>query len=238
MNDRSCALLRIALVIALASCASPVFAAEDPALAQAHGNGAVRTSAPPPTDRGEPRTRGDDDQPSPEHFRIGVLGGVGLPRPLALEGMIKVERLIGVGVDYSVLPTIHVSGVNASSWALAADVRVFPLKGAFFIGMRAGYQHLAASTTVTVRNVGSAALAAKVDTTFINPRLGFLWTWDPGITLGLDAGVQIPLGSKVETDMPALAMGTVVDQELTSVASALGQTVLPTIDLLRVGVLL
>src|SRR5689334_3014056 len=130
MNDHSCALLRIAVVTALVSCASPALAAEDPALVQAHGNGAVQTSAPPPTDRGEPRTRGDDDQPNSEHFRIGVLGGVGLPRPLALEGMIEVERLIGVGVDYSVLPTIHVSGVNASSWALAADVRVFPLKGA------------------------------------------------------------------------------------------------------------
>jgi len=238
MNDRSCAVLRVVTVIALASCASPALAAEDPALAQAHANAEVQTSAPPPSDRTEPPTRGNDDHPSPEHFRIGVLGGVGLPRPLALEGMIKVERLIGVGVDYSVLPTIHVSGVNASSWALGADVRVFPVRGPFFVGLRAGYQHLAASTTVTVTNVGSASLAAQVDSTFINPRLGFLWTWDPGITLGLDAGVQIPLGSEVTTDMPALAMGTAVDQELTSVATALGQAVLPTIDLLRVGILL
>jgi hypothetical protein len=238
MNDRSCALLRIAAALAMVSCANPAFAAEDPALAHAHGNGAGLASATPPDDRGEPRTRGGDDEPSPEHFRIGVLGGVGLPRPLAIEAMIKVERLMGVGGDYGVLPTIHVSRVSASSWALAADVRVFPLKGPFFIGLRAGYQHLAAATTVTVANVGSASLAARVDSTFINPRLGFLWTWDPGITLGIDAGVQILLGSKVATDMPALATGTVVDRELTSVANALGQAVLPTIDLLRVGILL
>src|SRR5262249_42708249 len=31
-----------------------------------------------------------------DHFRIGVLGGVGFPRPLSLEGMVKIENLLGI----------------------------------------------------------------------------------------------------------------------------------------------
>src|SRR5215471_1437062 len=44
-----------------------------------------------------------------DHFRIGVLGGLGFPRPLSLEGMVKIERIVGLGAEYSVLPSISIS---------------------------------------------------------------------------------------------------------------------------------
>jgi hypothetical protein len=47
---------------------------------------------------------------------------------------------------------------------------VFPFSDAFFIGMRAGYQHIAASTTVGIEGLCSAAVAAEVGTSFLNPR--------------------------------------------------------------------
>ncbi|HMI94063.1 MAG TPA: hypothetical protein VK509_21970 [Polyangiales bacterium] len=191
-----------------------------------------------PSDSAEPIPEEESDAPSPERFRIGVLGGVGFPRPLAVEAMVKIERLIGLGIEYSVLPTLTISDVRTSFYAVAADVRVFPLRSGLFIGMRAGYQHLGGETTVMVQDFGSFPVSAQVETVFINPRIGFLWTWEPGITVGIDAGLQIPVGSEVSRDIPAFAEGSEPDQELMRIARNIGQATLPTLDLLRVGFLL
>jgi hypothetical protein len=217
-------------------------------LAFAAGAAAAEPTLPPytpsadvpvaPSDRDEPSPVIDDEPRKPERCRIGVLGGIGLPRPLAIEALVKIDRLIGLGVEYSVLPTITVSDVHTSFSAVAADLRVFPLRGAVFVGLRAGYQHLAGETTVVVRDLGSFPVTAEVGTVFINPRIGFLWTWEPGITLGLDAGIQLPLSSDVTRDIPAFAEGSDPDRELMRVARNLGQATLPTLDLLRVGFLL
>jgi hypothetical protein len=191
-----------------------------------------------PSDSAEPTPEDERDEPRRERFRIGVLGGVGFPRPLAVEAMVKVERLIGLGVEYSVLPSLTISDVRTSFSAVAADVRVFPLRSGFFLGMRAGYQRLGGETTVVVRDFGSFPVSARVETVFINPRIGFLWTWEPGITVGIDAGLQIPIGSEISRDIPPFAEGSEPDQELMRIARNIGQATLPTLDLLRFGFLL
>jgi hypothetical protein len=177
-----------------------------------------------------------------EHVQVGALVGVSFPRPLSVEGIIKLEKLAALGVDYGSLPQISVSGVQLSSWAVAGSARVFPFRGPFFVGLRAGRQHLTADATVTAYGY-AVPLALSVDTTFLNPQLGFLWTWNPGITLGLDVGVQIPLSSQAQSSVPApvpaIAQPFVspTQQNLESVAKAVGQTTLPTVDLIRVGFL-
>lgn len=240
MNDRTVRACVLSFVVARAGTA---FAAEDPhtrsAAVPPPRPGAGEQLGPRDDGGGDDRaSRAGDEETKPEKLRIGVLAGVGFPRPLAIEGLVKVQRVIAAGVEYSAAPALTIRGVNTSFWALSGDVRVFPFRNAFFLGLRAGYQHLGVASTVTVRNVGSAAIAARVNTTFLNPRLGFLWTWEPGVTLGLDAGLQFPLGSDVETDMPTLATGTILDEELIDVAHAIGQTMLPTVDLFRIGILL
>jgi len=184
--------------------------------------------------------RGGDDSSKkssekPEHFRIGVLGGVGFPRPLAIEGMIKIEKILGLGIEYSAMPSLSIEGVDTSFHAIAATARLFPFKNGFFIGLRAGRQHLGGEGTVTVAPYGTYHESVTVDSTFINPRIGFLWTWDPGITLGIDAGVQVPVGATVSSSLPA---GTQANKDVMDVANTLGNTTLPTIDLLKVGFLL
>ena len=67
----------------------------------------------------------------------------------------------------------------------------------------------------------------------LNPRIGFLWTSHEGLTLGIDAGVRIPLGPTITSTLPlALYPGA------ESTVHTLGSSVLPTINLLRVGLLL
>ena len=233
---RRCALLATAFCVSWTSLASAQSASLEP----------QSLLLPPPqspaVDRagsGERERLGTRRQ---DHLSIGALVGVGFPRPLAVEGVVKLERRVLLGLEYSALPQITISDVRASCWAIAGDARLFPLRGPFFVGLRAGHQHISAEATVSAYGY-SVPAAMTVDTIFLNPRLGFLWTWDPGVTLGIDAGVQIPLSSSVTSTLPSTTSSVVTTaaasarQSLESVAGGVGQTVLPTIDLLRVGVL-
>lgn len=177
-----------------------------------------------------------------DHLSIGALAGVGFPRPLAIEGVLKIERTVMLGVEYSALPQITVSQASASCSALAADLRVFPLRGPFFVGLRGGKQHIDASATVSAYGY-SVPASLSADTVFINPRLGFLWTWEPGISLGIDAGVQIPLSTSTASSLPSTSNAYAAEaeksakQSIESVAGLVGNAVLPTVDLLQVGIL-
>ena len=153
----------------------------------------------------------------------------------------KVEKVVGVGLEYSFLPRMHVANVDASFKALAADLRVFPFKGAFFIGARAGRQWLDARAILSAGQVGSFTETMAASTWFVNPRAGFLHTFDSGITVGVDAGVQLPIGPSYERAGRATDTGVAaqsgIDGTLVAVANALGNSTTPTIDLLRLGFL-
>ncbi|HEY8040443.1 MAG TPA: hypothetical protein VIF15_11645 [Polyangiaceae bacterium] len=187
-------------------------------------------AAPRPADN-----RDQDASRDAEHLRIGALGSVGFPRPLAIEGMVKLERIVALGGEYSVLPPVTVSGVRTTMWAVAADARIFPFGGAFFFGARLGHQHLSADASFTVATAGTISEAFTVDSWFLNPRLGLLWTSKPGLTVGIDAGLQIPFSSSQSSTLPPAALA--LAGGATSVPQTLGQSVLPTVDLLELGLL-
>ena len=161
-----------------------------------------------------------------EHVRFGAIGGVGFPHPIAVEALVKIERVVSIGAEYGFSPDVTISGVTGSLWSASGDARVFPLRGPLFVGLRVGMQHLGMSSA-------EYAQSMNVDTWFMNPRVGFLWTWRSGFSLGFDAGVQVPLTSSVTGTSTAMSI-----PQLTSAASTIGGTVLPTIDLLRLGFLL
>jgi hypothetical protein len=166
--------------------------------------------------------------------RLGVLGGVGFPRPLAVEGVFELDRIILLGGEYSALPQSTIAGAQTSMYAFAADARVFPARNGFFIGVRLGRQHLDESATITVTGVGTFSGSNTADTTFLNPRMGFLWSFGP-VALGVDAGVQIPLSTSTSSSVP---QGVTLPPAVTDINHALTGQVLPTIDLLRLGVVL
>jgi len=177
---------------------------------------------------------GERASEAPKPLRIGALGGLGFPRPLVLEGMVRLGGILGLGVEYGTSPTISVSGVAATFWSLSGDLRFFPFRGTFFLGLRAGYQHIGASTTITIAPIGPVAESATLDTYFVNPRIGFLWTLGPGITIGTEAGVQVPINSNFASTVPADLLAR--SSDATRAVDTLGG-VLPTVDLLRVGIL-
>lgn len=176
---------------------------------------------------------------SRERLRVGVLAGVGFPRPFAVEAFAKIDRVAGVGVEYSFLPRTTVLGAETTFKAVAVDGRVFPFRNAFFIGVRGGRQWLDAQTTVTGARVGSSVEAMSAATWFVNPRVGFLHTMKSGITVGVDAGVQIPINPTFSRSgrLADSGLSSDVDATLATVASTLGNKTTPSIDLLRVGFL-
>jgi hypothetical protein len=186
---------------------------------------------PPPAPASQVPDR--PSQPGTQRPRIGAIGGVGFPRPLAIEAIVMVGGVLALGAEYGVMPTVTVDNVQAGLWSLAADARVFPFGGSFFFGLRAGHQHIDASTTINVAPYGSVAEGFSVDSWFLNPRVGFLWTSREGLALGIEAGVQFPIGTDVSSSV-SLSLAPSAQ----SAANALGSAVIPTVDLLRVGLLL
>ncbi|MBX3228398.1 MAG: hypothetical protein KIT84_07080 [Labilithrix sp.] len=179
------------------------------------------------------------DAPKSETLRIGGMMGVGFPRPFAVEAFAKYKRVVGVGAEYSFMPDATIMGTDVKFRGVAADLRLFPFKGGFFVGVRGGKQWLEAKTTLTINRgaLGTYTEGAAASTWFVNPRVGYLKTWDNGITVGIDAGVQIPIGPSYERQISGSSYGvdTGADKALATVANVLGNKTTPTIDLLRVG---
>jgi hypothetical protein len=73
------------------------------------------------------------------------------------------------------------------------------------------------------------------ETWFINPRIGFLTTFGWGGTVGIDVGAQIPLNATFDSTLPN---GVAMSQDLNNVAHFFTKSVLPTVNLLRIGMML
>jgi len=187
-------------------------------------------------DRPNDGTGEEKEWEDPDHVRVGALLGLGFPRPMALEGMVKIERTLGLGFEAGMMPPLKIGAFEGSFWGVAGDLRVFPFQGAFFIGLRAGYQRMKATATATLPIVGSLTESAVAETWFVNPRMGFLWTFRSGFTVGLDVGVQVPIKKSFVDTLPD-GTPTDVRSSMEDVAKTFGHAVIPTVDLLRVGFL-
>jgi hypothetical protein len=203
-------------------------------LAGVAGSGEA-AAAPPEEPAGAPPTREAPEVPerNARPIRAGAIAGFGFPRPIAVEGLVALEERVALGVEYGALPTVTVSDVDVNLWSLAGDARLFPFASPLFVGVRAGRQHIGASTSLAPLVDRRAELG--VDAWYVNPRIGILWTSKIGLTLGVEAGVQIPFASSVTTNVPSFLGGIDAVARATDIASGLGKRVIPTVDLLRVG---
>jgi hypothetical protein len=222
--------------VAYAAFAALVVAAL-PAIARADPGDESGVQAAPVTPAA-PNTAGSE-QASPARevgplgpVRIGAFGGIGFPRPFSVEGMVEALDLVGVGLEYSATPGLAISGLDTSFKAIDLDLRVFPFRNGFFASLAIGRQRFSATATVGLPSVGTVTDQISADSWFVNPRVGFLWMWRWGLTVGIDAGVQIPVSASYADSLPS---GLALNQTATSVAHLFGGDVLPTIDLLRLG---
>jgi hypothetical protein len=93
--------------------------------AHAYEEGPENQPNPPPPAADKPSheaAEGDDSDHRP--VRIGALGGVGFPRPLEVEAMIKLGDYVGLGAEYGVMPKLSVDGVDSKMCSLAGDLKL------------------------------------------------------------------------------------------------------------------
>ena len=96
----------------------------------------------------------------PGRFRVGVdLGIVSLPRPVLIEGYARVHPYLGIAGNWSYFPKfasdalLNWAGAQSdttkgelndfSGWEVA--LRVYPLRGTFYVGVGFGHQNLEAN---------------------------------------------------------------------------------------------
>lgn len=157
-------------------------------------------------------------------LRIGPLVGASIPRPVSIELFLKYKKALGLGLEYSALPSLNVDGVGLHASAIAGDLRWFVLDSPFFLGAGLGVQTLHGAASVD--GFSGYADASKV---FFTPRLGLLFTFGPGFSVGADAGVELVV-SHNETIVPALDQ---ITQNPLLVALTRGP--LPDVHLVRLG---
>jgi hypothetical protein len=184
----------------------------------------------------------------------GVLGGLragpvlslGAPDGLRADLALRYRGVVSMGAGLGTLPSFPVPGMNAKVTRIGGDawVRWHPMRGAFFVGAGAGYTQLRGTMQMPVRafRVTSTAQAdAYAGDFYVCPQLGLQWVLPHGITLGFDAGVELPIATR-EPTYAASQYGLVVPVNGTgSVATAMhyaSKSAVPYVHLLNVGVFL
>jgi hypothetical protein len=170
------------------------------------------------------RAAEDGGADDPGRFRVGVnLGIVSIPRLINVEGYARLHPYLGISGGWSTFPKFASDAIlswagaksdttNAAlnkfdAWEVA--LRIYPLRGTFFLGVGAGQQVIDASVTdkTSVIPIGGSA---RVDSWVLTPRIGWQWVWSSGFAMGLDFGVQFVVG---HTETVSLPPGTTSDVE-------------------------
>jgi hypothetical protein len=159
------------------------------------------------------------EQVSRPPVRVGALiGVVSVPRPSDVEVLVRVMDVFAVGLGYSDFPAfianplLDLVGANSATThatlgqfnAVDLDLRVFPARGAFFVGASLGRQSLQGLLTESTV-VGPQSASLDLTTWYVTPRVGWLWRFDPGLLIGFDVGVQLKLASDQTVVLPSSA---------------------------------
>jgi hypothetical protein len=137
-------------------------------------------------------------------FHLGPTVGVGAPDGARVGIFAKWRGIVAAGGAFSLLPETRLPGIDASVVRVSGEAfaRVHPFRGAFFLGVAGGYAQTKGTMTEQrtafrqVQNVQTHAYASAV---YIAPHLGFQWMLPMGMTIGMDAGVEIPVASTSPT---------------------------------------
>jgi hypothetical protein len=178
------------------------------ALASAQETGGPGGALVSTQETGRPRDLG--------RFQAGVnVGLIGLPRPLTIEGYARVHPYLGITAGWSYFPkslsdpllnavgaqsaTTKATLDNFSAWEVA--LRVYPMRGTFFIGLGAGLQNID-GTVAEKQGDFTGVGTVSVQTWFLTPRVGWQWVWGSGFALGFDIGVQFTVSHQDTLILP------------------------------------
>ena len=161
--------------------------APPPTTPQAPEPPAPPAPAAPPKEEG-PRTSG---------LIPGVLLGPKVtaaalfPPSLTVGAEIKVVGYLGASFEYGLWPqntSVSNYSINFKSWS--AGLRVYPFRGAFFVGAALANYNL---NFVQAATAVQSATTLNLKSTTLGPQIGWKWTFDFGLFLGLNLGYGFSL---------------------------------------------
>ncbi|MFL5264254.1 MAG: hypothetical protein ACJ79R_00290 [Anaeromyxobacteraceae bacterium] len=238
--------MRTAVRAALCALALPLLVSADDA------------APPPPTELQELRTRvarleqwrdlesrlknADAEQVLAETGRQrGLLGPVlvgpnvtllQLPTGPTLGLEVKGHGLWGLDFDYGFIPatTISKAKIAFSMWRVGA--KVYPFRGAFFLGAHLGSYKLTGESQQTGLDGATLKTKVEVSSPFVAPVLGWRWVRPSGFFTGFDLSWQFATGYKSKSS-PVEPSGTLEDIQKN--ADKYLKNGLPSLGLARMG---
>lgn len=178
--------------------------------------------------------------------QVGPVASLGAPDGGRIDLAFRYAGIVSAGAGVSMLPSVPVPGANATLVRVGGDgwVRWHPLNGAFFVGAGAGYTQMKGTLTMPItafRATSTAQAHAYAGDFYVSPQVGMQWMLPHGITLGFDAGAEVPVATRGPT-YDASKYGLVTSVNGTgALASAMhyaSRSPVPFVHLLNVGVFL
>lgn len=197
-------------------------------------------SAPPAVDRAaesdESRRRGVLGP-----VRLGLLAGAGFPSAVSGQAQISLYDWVGVAASYGGSPAVSLpigpADVSLAQRSYSASLRLFPFRGAFFVGAGAGVNTLTGQSRASAQ--GQVAEASMQTTThFIAPEIGLLYRFPFGLAIGADVGVQMPFRAVRDQSASLNGQSASVPEDLRTAMRSLENTPIPVVNLLRLGYVL
>jgi hypothetical protein len=192
-------------------------------------NAQAEEPAPPVVDAPAPTS-----EVAPRRVRFtGTIGAVSLPRVLSVELLARFRKTndpawdlfaLGASLDYLPPGVVNFGEKTTLSWLqVGPEGKFFPWRW-LFVGARIGYQFSRADSEKFGSEVDYITTSA-----FVAPKVGALYTFASGLTIGGDLGATIPLfaGTSIESD------GT-SDSNARKASKTFGMFVMPSLSL-RVG---
>jgi hypothetical protein len=239
----------------------PTATAPPPAVAAA---AVAEPKAEPKNDATKGAATKDDEMVEPHDdthgllgpFRIGPVIGVGLPAFLSIGGAVKLTKYFGAGINYGIVPTLqfaYYGDATVSYQGVGIYGHIHPFGGGFFLGASIGYAHVRGTYTDEFDISAYTGAVPGVDDSFaytseatmqtlvLTPELGYFYTFKSGFTMGVEAGLQIPIApseiefeSRVDDSIPDAVVDrfvTPTDERVEDTLERVGQTILPTIGI-------
>lgn len=195
-----------------------------------------------------------DIKPDGEYYGVAnpVLGDfsfgpavtlIAFPVPFKLGLETKYRDCFGLSFDYGFFPSLTFSSVSVgwNSWNVTA--KWYPFNRAMYLGVGIGQQTFEGSKTESV-TVGPTTqpltVTVAVNTTFINPHLGWRFISNSGFFYGMELGVQVPISnSATVTSSDSTLNSTTEFQEASAdvdaKAKTFGRTPLPLLTVAQIG---
>jgi hypothetical protein len=184
------------------------------ALAPAGGQAAQQEPAAAPAPQAAaPAPAAKDDGYRTEGLIPGVLIGPKVsatllfPPNVMVGAELRVIGYIGASFEYGVFPRNQtIQGYTGEIRSWSAGLRAYPFRGAFFVGAVLGNYDVTLSQTVS-GYPQSQTVTLNVSSMYLGPQIGWKWTWDFGLFLGLNLGYGFSLDYQSKLT-PAQVYGT------------------------------